>query len=64
MADEVAIIASRFHAGLFFGHCIALWFNLRNRKYLHAAVHLGFVIYDGVSAIRHQKEASNGTRAT
>lgn len=63
MNRDVEIIASRFHAGLFFGHCIALWFNLRSRKYLHAAVHLAFIAFDGISAIQHQR-SRNGSRET
>lgn len=58
MNREVELIASRFHAGTAFAHAIGLWFNLRNRRYGHSAVHAAFLLYDAFCAFSHNSDAS------
>lgn len=57
--SEIEIIASRFHGGLAFCHAIAVWFNIRKKNYVDAAVHLVFVAYDTASAVSHHKQSGD-----
>jgi hypothetical protein len=62
---NIDFIASRFHAALAGGHLFALWFNLKRKNRVDAAIHAAFLLYDGASAIRHHKqskEQTNGRR--
>lgn len=54
---NVEFIASRFHAALAGGHLFAVWFNLKRRNRMDAAIHALFVLYDGASALRHHKQS-------
>lgn len=54
LMDEIGALV---HAGLVLGHALGLYYNWRRGNRRDVALHLAFMVYDGVSTIKHLRGA-------